>query len=205
MMRRTTVAYRAGIGVIAAAPLCAWAYPPYLTLWQQRYPTSTLPADMAALTGTSCNVCHHPPDRYYAGTCYREAIRTILDSGLEIEDALPMVEDLDSDGDGISNIDEILMPRLDTPGQVGYHPGLVGPLGTDPCSDFPDDIITGRIETPPGVCPADLNGDGLVDFSDYLEFLNRYEVEDPSVDFNRDGFVDFLDYLEFLNHYDAAC
>ncbi|MCC6677695.1 MAG: hypothetical protein IT436_11170 [Phycisphaerales bacterium] len=54
-------------------------------------------------------------------------------------------------------------------------------------------------------CPADLNQDGLVDFTDYLEFLNLYEAQDLRVDYNGDGLVDFLDYLEFLNHYDAGC
>ncbi|MCC6678096.1 MAG: hypothetical protein IT436_13225 [Phycisphaerales bacterium] len=54
-------------------------------------------------------------------------------------------------------------------------------------------------------CLADLAADGLVDFSDYLEFLNLYEVQDPRIDFNQDGLVDFGDYLEFLNHYDAGC
>ncbi|MCC6676610.1 MAG: EF-hand domain-containing protein [Phycisphaerales bacterium] len=54
-------------------------------------------------------------------------------------------------------------------------------------------------------CLADLNGDGLVDFSDYLEFLNLYDAGDPAVDFNGDGLVDFSDYLEFLNYYDAGC
>ncbi|MCC6678102.1 MAG: hypothetical protein IT436_13255 [Phycisphaerales bacterium] len=54
-------------------------------------------------------------------------------------------------------------------------------------------------------CRADLNGDGLVDFADYLEFLNYYDTQDPRADFNMDGLVDFGDYLEFLNHYDAGC
>ncbi|MCC6677787.1 MAG: hypothetical protein IT436_11630 [Phycisphaerales bacterium] len=54
-------------------------------------------------------------------------------------------------------------------------------------------------------CPADLNDDGLVDFADYLEFLNLYNAQNPRVDFNHDGFVDFADYLEFLNFYDAGC
>ncbi|MCC6677764.1 MAG: hypothetical protein IT436_11515 [Phycisphaerales bacterium] len=54
-------------------------------------------------------------------------------------------------------------------------------------------------------CVVDLNQDGLVDFADYLEFLNRYDTQDPSVDFNQDGLVDFADYLEFLNLYDAGC
>jgi len=54
-------------------------------------------------------------------------------------------------------------------------------------------------------CVADLSGDGLVDFADYLEFLNRFDAQDPSVDFTGDGLVDFADYLEFLNLYEAGC
>lgn len=54
-------------------------------------------------------------------------------------------------------------------------------------------------------CAVDLNRDGVVDFADYLEFLNRYEEQDLSVDFNGDGVVDFADYLEFLNRYEAGC
>ncbi|MCC6675605.1 MAG: EF-hand domain-containing protein [Phycisphaerales bacterium] len=54
-------------------------------------------------------------------------------------------------------------------------------------------------------CKADFTGDGRVDFSDYLEFLNYYELQDPRVDFNEDGLVDFVDYLEYLNMYDAGC
>ncbi|MCC6677825.1 MAG: hypothetical protein IT436_11820 [Phycisphaerales bacterium] len=59
--------------------------------------------------------------------------------------------------------------------------------------------------TLPPACRADINGDGLVDFADYLEFLNYYDVGDLTVDFNGDGLVDFADYLEFLNLYDAGC
>ncbi|MCC6677682.1 MAG: hypothetical protein IT436_11105 [Phycisphaerales bacterium] len=54
-------------------------------------------------------------------------------------------------------------------------------------------------------CRPDLNGDGVVDFADYLEFLNRYDALDASVDFTGDGVIDFGDYLEFLNLYEAGC
>lgn len=204
-MPSVPIRFAAGLVLLAATPASTLAFPPYLTLWQERYPESTLPADLAALTGSSCNICHHPPQRFYPGTCYREAIRRILDTGLEFEEAIVLVEEEDSDGDGVSNLEEILTPRSDTPGSVGYHPGLVGPVGTDPCYDIPDEIVTGREETPPAACPADLTGDGMVDFADYLVFLDRYASEDPTVDYNGDGFVDFLDYLEFLNSYDAGC
>ena len=55
------------------------------------------------------------------------------------------------------------------------------------------------------VCAVDLNGDGIVDFADYLEFLNLFDAQDLRVDFNHDGIVDFADYLEFLNLFDAGC
>jgi len=54
-------------------------------------------------------------------------------------------------------------------------------------------------------CPADLTLDGFIDFADYLEFLNFYDIGDTTVDYNNDGMVDFADYLEFLNFYDAGC
>ncbi|MCC6677908.1 MAG: hypothetical protein IT436_12250 [Phycisphaerales bacterium] len=53
--------------------------------------------------------------------------------------------------------------------------------------------------------PADLNGDGLVDFSDYLDFLTLFDAADPRVDYTGDGLVDFADYLEFLNLYELGC
>ncbi|MCC6675601.1 MAG: hypothetical protein IT436_00530 [Phycisphaerales bacterium] len=55
------------------------------------------------------------------------------------------------------------------------------------------------------VCEADMNCDGFVDFGDYLEYLNRYDGQEPAADLNEDGFIDFADFLEFLNLYDAGC
>lgn len=57
----------------------------------------------------------------------------------------------------------------------------------------------------PSVCRADINGDGFVDFSDYLAYLSLYDAHDAGADLNQDGFVDFSDYLEFLNEYEAGC
>jgi len=54
-------------------------------------------------------------------------------------------------------------------------------------------------------CPADLNCDGVVDFNDLLEYLNRYNAQLPSADLNGDGVVDFNDLLEYLNRYNTAC
>lgn len=54
-------------------------------------------------------------------------------------------------------------------------------------------------------CDAiDYNGDGLIDFGDYLEFLNRFEQQDASADLTGDGVIDFGDWLEFYNRYDSC-
>jgi hypothetical protein len=63
---------------------------------------------------------------------------------------------------------------------------MYGSAGSDPCAAI------------------DYNEDGLIDFGDYLEFLNRYDAQDPSADLNGDGIVDFGDYLEFLNLFDGC-
>lgn len=54
-------------------------------------------------------------------------------------------------------------------------------------------------------CAADFTQDGVVDFSDYLEFLSLFDQGDSRVDFSGDGIVDFSDYLEFLSLFDAGC
>jgi len=80
----------------------------------------------------------------------------------------------------------------------------------------PADILPGCAETFPGllmvamsaaqpVCTADANLDGLVDFNDYLLFLDLFQAANPIADLNDDGAVDFNDYLEFLNAYSTPC
>jgi hypothetical protein len=55
------------------------------------------------------------------------------------------------------------------------------------------------------VCPVDLTGDTIVDFADFLEFLNLFGAQDPRVDYTQDGLVDFGDYLAFLNQFEVGC
>ncbi len=60
--------------------------------------------------------------------------------------------------------------------------------------------------TGPGACSrADWNEDGVIDFNDFLAFLNDFNGEDPCADLNSDGIVDFNDFLEYLNIYNAGC
>ncbi|MBM4109330.1 MAG: hypothetical protein FJ255_11090 [Phycisphaerae bacterium] len=54
-------------------------------------------------------------------------------------------------------------------------------------------------------CPADLTGDGVVDFNDLLAFLNLFNAGDPRADFNGDGTIDFNDFLAYMNLFNGGC
>ncbi|HRQ71880.1 MAG TPA: GC-type dockerin domain-anchored protein [Phycisphaerales bacterium] len=54
-------------------------------------------------------------------------------------------------------------------------------------------------------CPADFNGDTVVNTLDVLAFLNAYTSGDAAADFNHDGVINTLDVLAFLNAYTADC
>jgi len=55
------------------------------------------------------------------------------------------------------------------------------------------------------VCPADFNGDGFLDFTDFDDFVAAFESGDAASDFNGDGFLDFTDFDEFVAAFEAGC
>jgi hypothetical protein len=54
-------------------------------------------------------------------------------------------------------------------------------------------------------CSADYNGDGQIDFFDYLDFMVDFSGEQPDADFNGDNQVDFFDYLDFIAEMVSGC
>ncbi len=58
---------------------------------------------------------------------------------------------------------------------------------------------------PPVVCPADLTGDGNLDFFDVSAFLAAFSANQPDGDFNNDNAWDFFDVSAFLNAFNAGC
>ncbi|PCI08315.1 hypothetical protein COB72_08545 [bacterium] len=54
-------------------------------------------------------------------------------------------------------------------------------------------------------CPADLNGDGVLNFFDVSAFLQAFNAMDPIADFNGDGVFNFFDVSAFLNTYAIGC
>ena len=55
------------------------------------------------------------------------------------------------------------------------------------------------------VCAADFNGDGAVDFFDYLDYVDAFSSGIPDADFNSDGVIDFFDYLDFVDAFSSGC
>lgn len=56
-----------------------------------------------------------------------------------------------------------------------------------------------------GACKADLNGDGVLDLFDFLEFTNLFNAMDPRADFTGDGVFDLFDFLAFVNEFNQGC
>lgn len=56
-----------------------------------------------------------------------------------------------------------------------------------------------------GTCPADLSGDGSLDFFDVSAFLSAFNSMDPAADFSGDGMFDFFDVSQFLSAFNAGC
>jgi hypothetical protein len=54
-------------------------------------------------------------------------------------------------------------------------------------------------------CPADFNGDGFLDFTDFDDFVSAFEAGAASADFNSDGFLDFTDFDDFVSAFEAGC
>jgi hypothetical protein len=54
-------------------------------------------------------------------------------------------------------------------------------------------------------CRADINYDGVIDFQDYLDYIQLFAANDPGARYNTDDYVlDFFDYLDFLVDYAAG-
>jgi hypothetical protein len=68
-----------------------------------------------------------------------------------------------------------------------------------------DDVQILGVSCSSDTCPADINGDGALDFFDVSAFLSAYNAQDPAADFNGDGMFSFFDVSAFLNSFNAGC
>lgn len=220
----STLAITGSAALLWFIPAPALATPQVRDAFRARYPSSTLLTRTAAAYGDECYMCHQPTNTSRTGNCYRMALRARINAGRTRDQALADVELLDSDGDGVNNITEILMVRTDGVAGVGYNPGLVGATGTDPCATagLTTVAITHQLETPPPppvTCAADIGvqggqpgHDALLDNNDFVIFIDYYFNGDSRADFGRqggaigaDGLFDNNDFVVFIDLYFTGC
>ena len=146
-MHRKSYTYCAWVVALAWCSVTL-ARPPYLAAWEEKYPTSTLPARMTSQPGLACYTCHQPPTLSEQGNCYRLDLKALIEAGQTITQALDIMDAADSDGDGVPNGIEAITPHASFPGEIGYNQGLIGPTGTDPCATDPGAPVTNVPETP---------------------------------------------------------
>lgn len=72
------------------------------------------------------------------------------------------------------------------------------------CCSIKVTVIAPECEPTPR-CPADCNGDGVVDFFDISMFITEYFNQDPRVDYNNDGQWNFFDLSIFLAAFGQGC
>jgi FG-GAP repeat len=97
--------------------------------------------------------------------------------------------------------------------EFGISVAISGTTAIAPAINFPTDELTieGRdwinenFPLPPGVCQADLNGDGSLNSFDTSVFLTGYAANDPIADLNLDGLFNFFDISAFLTAFAAGC
>jgi len=191
--------------VIPATTPPVSAMPPFLNEWQDLYPASLTDDNLDNGGGSSCQVCHAGPFGGPPWNDYGWSVHEEYDAnGGDIVAAILAVQDLSPDNDptGCSSIVEI---NADT--QPGW---TVGPKNT---FYFPDGSILENQLPPAGVlgdfdllmpcCPADLDGDGEVGITDFLDLLAAWgpcpappQGCPADLDFDNEvGINDFLDLL----------
>ncbi len=106
-----------------------------------------------------------------------------------IEDSIALLDGTASDADGVVDGDVEI---------VDYGPNfdLRDLNGDGIISD--DDILAPD-------CPADLTGEGSLNFLDVSAFLSAYSAMDPAADFVVDGQFNFLDVSAFLSAFGMGC
>ena len=68
-----------------------------------------------------------------------------------------------------------------------------------------NDLVYGDTWELTSICIADFNGDNVVDFFDYLDFVDSFASNLPAADFNQDAIIDFFDYLDFVDAFSTGC
>lgn len=54
-------------------------------------------------------------------------------------------------------------------------------------------------------CPADTDGNGVLNFFDVSDYLTLFSASDPAADFNNDNMFNFFDVSAFIDAFNAGC
>ena len=128
-------------------------------------------------------------------------------------------DDIDNGGDSGSayvfdattgvQITKLLASDGSAANEFGYSIGIdngVVAVGAHQDNDNGSNSGSAYVFTMPGAdCPADLTGDGNLNFGDVSAFLVAYGNQDPIADFFPDGNFNFTDVSIFLTEYGAGC
>lgn len=95
-----TAALALAIVLVSAA---AWAFPPFLKTFTATYKVKP----ESALANASCATCHTSKENPKGLNPYGKDLQKVLQDGKVTKASLAKVEKLDSDKDGVSNIQEI--------------------------------------------------------------------------------------------------
>ena len=110
--------------------------------------------------------------------------------------------DAPSPGDpllGQNDWDRIVLPITEGGEDFGEAPA------EDELTDEGQQFIEDNFPTPPDICEADWNNDGLVNTQDVIGFLNDWAGEHYRADWNVDGIIDTRDFIAYLNDWAAGC
>jgi hypothetical protein len=112
-------------------------------------------------------------------------------------------------GDEISNGGVIVNTSItyDIDGDGNFNDPTSGNFDPDSPADesYSVALYIGYYQDGPAPCPADLTGDGMLNFFDVSAFLQAYNTMDPVADFNNDGMFNFFDVSAFLSAFNAGC
>ncbi len=96
--------------------------------------------------------------------------------------------------------------RVDYTEHAGHFGGIVLRVSS---AGIADQVIPAAVFSHGGTsepdCPADFNGDSLLDFFDVQAFLGAFSAQQPGADLNNDGLFNFFDVQTFLSLFSAGC
>lgn len=107
----------------------------------------------------------------------------------------------DTTTDEINNVEMVMLPAALT----GEYTIRVKGTGVNQGPQGYALVVSGAVSEVAAGCPADLNGDGNLDFFDVSAFLTAYNAQDAAADFNDDGLFNFFDVSAFLSAFNAGC